>query len=398
MQPIRKHRRVEWSEAEYARLVAELREELNAKFSNDAYIDRLSYLSQAINQVPDISNSDMQLRLLVLMISAMVWNLRAGTTKAIDHDKLAAACRDLLNLNAISLNGSKLSHLHGDLMNLDGQYARLQGEHWRAYWLSALAERYSSDDERKSSTALLAHANRLFRIGHIDRAIHSYQDLINRLKEHAIIGRVFVEIVRAYRLSGQGDEALNWIQRGVDSQIGAAEINELGFEKICIEATKSGKFRPLLLSVKKSQPHHAPSFIIESVLWAYAHRDEELRDETYSIKSQYRNWNLKSLGEKQFFNSALAIVDMYDRQMPLELRLDNLGSALANANRLLTIDKELLLMVAAARSLAKARLWEMAITSLNEYVAKSRMLSSGRSNDVMGLAADMLSSSWYQTR
>jgi hypothetical protein len=396
MGAVRKSRRPEWTEEQYLSTVRALRSELDEKFEPDVFIERLRYLSVKIDALADRSDSDSRLEMLVCMISAMVWNLRAGLARHFDHQRFADLSRDLLRIMSIPLEGSKLSFLHGQIMNLDSQYARLHGEHWRAFWFSSLSVRYSNSSDSIELHSKMTTANRLFRIGHLDAALDVYEQVLAGPVAEATTSRAAIESVRLCRISGRLDDALRRIESVKKLKLSAQEIAEIDFERLCVDAVVSGKIRPILLSVKKGQPHHDASFIIESVLWAFASRDESLREEIYSLKSQYRNWDLRSQGEKTFYSCAAAIVDMTDRGLPLELRLEQIGQALADSNRLLTIDKELLFLVAAGRVLSRARLWDMANACLREYEAFSMRLSKQRSRDVFNLASDMLEANWYR--
>jgi hypothetical protein len=84
----------------------------------------------------------------------------------------------------------------------------------------------------------------------------------------------------------------------------------------------------------------------------------------------------------------------YDYQIPLDIRLRSLSAGIDKRKELISIDKELLLLAAATRWLARSKASSVALLFFSEYRALSLRLSGGVSQDALNILGDMREREW----
>jgi hypothetical protein len=98
---------------------------------------------------------------------------------------------------------------------------------------------------------------------------------------------------------------------------------------------------------------------------------------------RYNNTETRRLGT--FFAAALALENLEDDSVPITFRLQSLGEVLNDANGLISIDKELLVMAAAIGWLRRQKLWHMATIVTRNYSSLSRRISLGETENVLAI-------------
>ena len=167
----------------------------------------------------------------------------------------------------------------------------------------------------------------------------------------------------------------------------------MGWELLCL-AAGAGDLGPMMASVQRGAPHHAAVYLAEAFLWAHSVRELSHVARLPKMQTLARKKELRP-GELGFFlKAALQIESCYDQEVPYTLRLKALGPVLAGMAALVSIDRELLVQLAATRWLARQHATTLAATTLGEYQGTSLKLSLGSTGDVLGVAGDLLEKDW----
>jgi hypothetical protein len=398
MTAARKYRRAKWTEAEVQAAIEAMRREIEESFGPKDFDQILQSLQEKAARLGDANDPQQQLALFVTVLALLVWNIRAGGHRQVNHDRYLELAENLLRLNEVPQHGYKLSYLFGYLRNLNGQFAKLSGDHWRALWETALAERADRDLQVQKAYERLTWGNRAFRLGQLDEARQAYEFSVSQAGDSDMKMRARIEMVRLERLRINFLSAKELLSQALNSSPNAEQLAELQFEEKLIDAASRSEIRPLLRTIKKGAPHYHASYVLEAALWAHAAREDDLRQEAYSVGSMQRIPELRPHGHKVLYDCAVAIVEMMDKDIPVETRIDRLGSAIAQTQRLSTIDKELLVMAAAGRVLARNRAHDLARICLKEYESRCLKITAGRSRDCFGLISDLYSSSWFSIK
>ena len=153
----------------------------------------------------------------------------------------------------------------------------------------------------------------------------------------------------------------------------------------------------MINATRRGEPLHESVFIIEQVLWGLCMPKREWLTEIVDLAALGRNKMKLVANLGLYFDVVASIQNAYDPSTPLEMRLDSLGSWLRRTPELVSIDKELMVWLAAARCLVRMRAYEQAILCLGQYERLSMTVSSGQTPDGLGLAQDLLHAEWFKT-
>jgi hypothetical protein len=378
-----------WNE----RMVSEVREqvkrELDDVSSKEGHRARLSHAMQGIAELESSDSARGQLRRYVLVISVLVAHERNGGLTPAQVNRLEALALAILKTQGVRPQQSRLAGLYSDLDLVISQIRRKSGAHWDALWLQQIAAQFSSR-EAPSSHGHLALAIRAQREGFIDSALQNYEAAIRGGLSGSQLYRAHWGKITTLRLAGQLEEARHAIRETEKLEgLEPIERTELEWQSKCIETQSTGNPMPLVTAVARGKIHFQVEYRIEAALWAYAVSSKEPLSRLPLLRSLPRI-HRASVKDDRLYCVALGLENCYDTAVPLSVRARALGKLIERAHRLLHLDHELLVLVAAARWLARVHLFTLSDFCLQLYRRISLSLSGSRTADVLNVASDLM--------
>lgn len=341
-----------------------------------------------------------QLRRFIYIVSALVHHEKHGGLTTAQIKRAVEVARGILQINGVKPGSSRLSFLHGELHLVLSQIYRHEGQHWQAVWEQQMAI-YDAKQNLPGGARFqaLSLAHRSLRLGHARLALLYYEQanasekLKDSAKESAHLG-----MAKALRLSGRIEQAKELIARlRNDAKLSSNAMRELIWEQICLGAHSTQDLSDMLAGVRTGKMHYDGIFLLEASLWTRAVAQRQWMGRIIKVTTMGRKKDLNARRFGYFYQAVLQIERCYDQDVPLPIRIRELGEILASKDHFTTIDKELLMWVAAARFLARVSSFALASLTLSEYVALSLKLSQGETQDVLGIAADLIERPWFSS-
>lgn len=396
-------RRSSWTEELVNDEKAAIKRELDVLFPAKASRERLMHCVGKVRDLEHSDNARERLRCFIYIMSALVQHqLRPGLTER-QVESLVIRAHTLLRVQGVKPGTSRLAFLYGELHQVRSLILRQDGEPWRSAWEQQVAHivskaappggpafQYLSMGNRalRLGNAALAHAS--FRRAEVEAAEPGVQS--GNIFEHARIGSV-----RALRLAGRLAQsaalAAESLARG---DLSRAFQKEMEWEAFCREVTGERTMSAMVPAVKKGNSHFQATYAVEAHLWSLGLQSKDWSGRLTKMSTLARNPHLKPRKLGAVFDAALVLEECYDTGIPLLLRIQKLGAVLADVRNLTNVDKELLVLAAAGRWLARIHSFAMANFTLREYEALSVRMSDGATSDVLGIAGDLLASPWYK--
>lgn len=380
-----------WRRADVEREKARVKAELDAVGEAEGPVRRLHAALSAIRRLESETGSKAMLSRFVYSVSALVHHLHHGGLSARQIDALAELGDALLKIQGIKPQSSQLSFLYGDLHLVLSQIYRREGKVWDSTW-EQLTSYYLSQRAPTGGLGFQAFtcANQAVRLGHGPLAETELERAWRLGVPAKVKGRVLLERVKTYRLTGKVEEA----ERIAAAESGACELTEdeareLRWEAICRRVARDQDIRELVTSVRRGGEHHSPPYILEAFLWTRAVGSREWLTRLPKLRSLARHGEMNRRRNGLLYDCAMVLETAYDTEIPADFRLHRVGTLLHRTALLPTIDLELLLWAAIIRWLVRTRASRFASFALAEYRGRSLRLSGGSTRDVLGLLSDL---------
>lgn len=326
-------------------------------------------------------------------MSALIAHSRQATLTASQVESLMERAHSILLLQGIRPRTSPLSYLYGKIHQVLSLIHRREGKLFRSSWDQLLAS-YISGVEPLGGAGFFsfAYANRSLRLGMAAVAMTQFQEALQHPLKPRQRALAHLGILRCLRLSGDFGRARQFI---AESRLTLIHLfrgpelsdihNEWDWESMCLECCQIRDFRSLIAKVKRGGTHYQASYVIETFFWFLA-QGKKIEGRLPKIRSltKYPHLHVRQL--KFWYKAALTLENCMDTDIPLTTRLNNLGRTLSSASRLLNIEQELLLWLAACRWLQRIHSFDLATLCLKRYEALSLQLSQGARGDVLGIA------------
>lgn len=346
--------------------------------------------------------ADAQLWCFIFCMSALVHHEQVGGLNHRQVEDLFELAESILKVRGIQPKKSRLTSMYSDLHIIRSQLFRKQGDHWSAAWEQHLALRYSGGKPSGGKSFHdFAMGNRLIRMGCRRLAISYYAAALEKGAEPKLTSqqasRLELSRITGFRISGELDlaEALITSMLKVtpkDSRIGI----DLHWERLCCEAQRSQDIRALMATTRRGLPHHTAGYVVEMVLWGLCMPKREGLKDLIILETLRRNKTLKVKVLGLFFEAVSSIQFCYDQTVPIEIRMRRLSQNLRRTHELISMDKELMIWLAAARCLVRLRSYEMAVLCMARYESLSLQSSDGECHDGLGVATDLFTADWFR--
>lgn len=353
---------------------------------------RLHYILKATSSLADSMDSAAQLRRFIYSIAALIHHERYGGLSTSQVLGLAQVAQTILQTNNINPVTSKLCFLYGEIHLALSQIFRKEGKHFESSWEQILSEHLSRKAPIGGQTfSSFSKALRFIRLGDAYSAIREFElaektDSNAQFFEKSRLGRI-----RSLRLAGRSHEAIELISdtRSLFKE-STPEMQELNWEMICTEFQKTGNPAPFFAATKPNGTHYQAVYVIEAFFFAYSIASRTWEKSQSKISSLIKNKTLKVSKLGYFLHCAMDLEKCYDADIPLIARLDVASKCLMKRHRLLAIDRELLLLAAMTRWLIRSKADDLAEVTFNSYRALCLRLSSGNSEDVLGVLENIV--------
>jgi hypothetical protein len=360
----------------------------------DGIEPRLELALASIHELESASDAAGQLTRLIYVIAALAHHARFGGLSDRDAAHLLKLAEALLISNQVERSTSTLSILWGELHVAQSQILRLAGMTYESMWEHHIGHQ-SSRRAPVGPPAFhsLAAGLRALRLGMLDLAVAALSSATSSDLPRRNVEQAHLALIQALRLSGQVDEAaakLAELQKA--GGLSAVASRDAAWEGHIIAATSSGDLAPMMHAVAAKAEARAPSLMLEAWLWARAVEKRGFENQAPSlgvVRKRLGPLAQTAASLRTCFNACRSLDEAYDADRPLVLRTRGVGDALARAQMLPSLDKELLLRAATFRWLLRAKQLELAGFVFADYTAKCRQLSRGANDDLLSCMSDI---------
>jgi hypothetical protein len=372
------------------------RTELEQVEKRHGVAQRLEHIQKKMSSLIDDDSSLGRLKRYIFAMSALVHYERHGGLNQFEVGKIFELARAILQAQQIQVKSNQLSQLWSDLYLIKGQIDRKWGHSWDAAWNQQLGIHWSQKkDPEIVSLKNLGMGNRALRLGHTRLAYEYFlMALENKLDIHTW-GRSRLGAIYCLNYLGRKSEASDMVSQTLEEKLLPRDyIVELQWiQKIHLHRSECG-LNEILPKIRKGQDFFSSTYMIETVFWSYAIRTQEFIPRVPRLESIARNKHLKPRKHGEWYQAGIAIQAAYDYDIPLQIRMNGISTAISQRDLLPTIDKELLLLAVAIRWLARIKAHEMARLLWTEYSELSLKMSERLSIDVLGVLDDIKERSW----
>lgn len=386
-----------WSQNLIAAEKARIKGELDGKTDPALPHSRLrAALAEIVKRESDDSDLG-RLQRYIYAMSALVQHERAGGLSTKEVSDLVTLAYAILQAQGVRPRASRLASLYGDVHLVRSQIFRKEGKPWRAAWEQQVALQLAGDFPSGGlGFQLLGMANRALRLGHARLATEQLVEAEAAGLPESHLPRCRLARVQALWLSSRGAEAAELAQATMALAMPDDLRREFEWIELCGAAQTSSNFQPLLNATRRGAPFYDGTYVIEACLWAMAVETREHLDRLPSLESLRRSKQVRPQRLGPWYECGLVLQECYDHAIPLPFRLRSLARILELRPELLTVDKELLLLAAAVRCLARSKSHSLAVLVFCEYRALSQRLTDGKSIDALGVLGDLMERPWLQ--
>ncbi len=365
--------------------------------------DRAEELSLRLQQDSLAKSSADRLRTLALAFVVLRDEMRDRSMTAAQIDELTRAGEMLLKVEGIEAGTSQLSHLHGELAGFRTLALVARGAYPEAAWTAFEADRLAmrSTDEHEEAKRLLLMAKQTLRLGQTRLTIELLS-VVASGPTGALRDEAMALTFDALRLSGDREAAGRFAHSyGDNPSIGAATRSHLEWGQALLDFIAQESADHLMHVTAREGRFYGASQLVDVSLLFKACKSRAWIGSTLKPKTIKRAFPAETAAVKRDLHFACqcleALDDAYDATLPLDSRLTALKTAFLARDTFANLERELLLLAALGRCLARLRQDGFAALVIGEYRKLSLTASTGASQDVLGLMTDLLDRSWYRT-
>ncbi len=367
-----------------------IQEHLEPFLERGDYAGRLQEILSKIAELEHETSEISQLNRFIYIVCALAHHARFGGLRLRYVERLVALAKAILKVNGILPSKCKLSNLYVDLYSILSHSYRSEGIPFKAAWEQRVCQQFVHKSLTKTA-AFQALSNAIFalRLGHaalalaeIDRA-----EKIGLLPTH--VGRLRIEKLRALRLLCQFEEANKLTNDTIQNvPLSQCERREILWEQICRHAQQTKDISHLVAAVRPGKQFNEAVYVQEAFLWTRIVENRRWLEQFKTHKQLGRISKVKYPSTGYMRDCVKVIECCYDYSFPLIYRLDEVGVIVQNTDRLVSIDKTLLVLLSVLRWLTRSKAHGLASLVWEQYKGISYRLTEGRLSDVLGFAPD----------
>ncbi len=367
-----------------------IHDQIDATIKNEDLEGRLKYILSKIAELEYDGSELSQLRGYIYIVSALAHHARFGGLNSKQVDRLAKLAKAILRVNGVIPSKSELSTLYVDLYSVLSHSYRRNGLPFKAAWDQRVCAQFLPKGLTKA-TAFQALSNGIFalRLGHAALALEEFDraEKIGLLSTH--LGRVRIEKLRAMRLLLQFSEADTLTDVTLQTlSLSPSEKMEILWEQMCRQAQKTKDISNLITMVRGGKQFNESIYVQEAFLWTRIVDNRRWLEQfkTHKMLGRYANIKVQPTG---YFRDCVKVIERcYDYSFPLMFRLDEASTIVQNTNRLVSIDKALLVLLSVIRWLTRSKAHSLARLVWEQYRGISYQVTEGQSPDVLGFAPE----------
>lgn len=359
---------------------------LGATLEKDALLALFSDLESA-----RIHNEVDALETYFCVLLALDLNQRLQSIKDRDKERLLELAETCLGFCQIRPVTSHHSHLYLRLYQAMSHNTVLGGQAWESTVQIMLGEYLGRDGRGQDEPSAWLRGQQAWMLGHLRTAkVALHTALIAESEASVPRPRIWQLLIRAYRLSGEAEEALLHA---------AAWFQEQGS---LTEASREHQWIQILAKVQKGADpkvlneflHHDGQdldgfAVCLSLLWLGACPGREFWKDASRWRTKKQKKNTAD-GPQEFAWQLVNTLELlYEQSTPLQQRFEILGKRLVTLQSPYDPECSLLFLACAIRWLIRIKQLTFASVLHEEYRTQSLRLSEGRFPDVLGVMRDM---------
>ena len=382
------------------RIVESERDEISAQLAQIESVTGIGgvriYLNRKITELAEVGDHRSQLKRFIYLLHLLDEHAKQAFLKPSEVNDTISLLRNILRLAGVDATSSRLSFIHSELNQIVSKIYSKQHDLWTAAWTQFTAiSALNTSSEMHKGKHYVALGNRMLRLGHTTIALNNYREALRNPLSERQLAVARVGIIRANRLSGNVVLArLLLAEFKKDYDIQSTPSRYLVWEEACIDVSEFQSFDRMFDAVKSGSTHHAARYLLEATFWARTMLTRDTINKLPKASSIARKLDVS--GSEILWKIAEAIENCLDPSIDLTIRTNALGKRLAAANKLASINQEMLVYLAAARVLSRVGAFEFASLCLAEYVARSLRTSGGLDDDILKLGGDLLNRPWFK--
>lgn len=358
------------------------------------------YLQRSISALEPDASADGQLRRFLLILALLAHHEHFGVLSSGNLAHLREMGEAILKIQGIHPGTSRLSYLHGDLIQAFAGIRFREGRHWPYAWQTQVALFLSKAESAEDGTQALATAEAAFRRGNLTTALEAYKVAETIGLRSEALERARIGTIRALRLSGRPEEsAVLATETRILSSLSEEGRRRIAWEELCRDVQRHGELAKMIAATSRNGDHREAGYILEATLWAKAVASKQYLTrlpKAESVRKAFSDSLKKPSPNAQLYECVLQLERCYDNGIPLLKRIVDLGEALERVPRFQNLDHEMLVWASAARWLVRYHQPQMADFVLNEYRALSLRMTDGTLADCLGVTADLDVKVWQR--
>lgn len=335
------------------------------------------------------------LKVFFLIVYALENCFQVVLRKNKDSEKLFEMAENSLNYCNITPVTSQHSHLYSRLHLNIARFRLAEGNTWTSITETMLSEYLSRDSKVSWETSILLRAEQAWRLGHLRTAkiaLHTYDMQSESSGETRFEAACL--LIRIYRLSGELDhaQALSFSKQ-TEPIPGSLSSSVIDLEKIYCQLVRGQDPKDLAdyLNLKRTAMSDA-SFDMGR-LWLCASRYRDIWKSVAKGKARKtRTQKARTARDNFIFNILDTLEEMYNPDLPLQVRLKALGAQLEHVHKGPDPEAGQLFLAAAIRWLYRSKHTNFASILMDHYQVLSYKYSEGSKSDTLGLLDELMES------
>lgn len=361
--------------------------ELDQKQKELGIQDKLQHILLQIAELSNCSTAAEGIHLFVYCMSALVHYERYGGLNPAQIKDIISAAEATLKVFQIVPKKSKLAFLYGELAMISSQIYLKDGLFWRATWEQYVAVDQSGEQAPGGKPFIdLLFGIKFLRLGHCKRALAFFKEAEAGTPDVWKLARI--NHIRSLRLTGHRTLATDLIRQTRETGVSEDLLLELDWESACCRVSDNQNLDDLFKMVQRGASHYKASYVLEFFFWALSVQSYHWMSKTPKIRTLLRDDALSLKDHNFYYTIARDLEKIYDDNITLTTRIQNMGSVLEKLGQCHSVDKQLLIMAAAARWLLRNKIKDLFEVILLEYTALCEKMSQGRSYDLLGVLGD----------